>query len=265
MLGDQTTLLLLFIGICVGVILVSIACRQRARLQRQREQALTGLARRLGGNLIEGSFRRQPKLTFEYKGYAAGIEYYSTGGRHPTLYTRLSFYFRKKLPYSVHICPERLFSKIGKCLGDWEIQIGDASFDDKFMVKGLADARVKAMLTPDVRRAMFDLRALNTNDHIELSTGPTTLEIQKLSWLQTVDLLVSMVTLGQQIFDGYLTAAAGANARAPASSEKEEHQTRIFCVVCREMIEGSITDCPICGAHHHPECYDLNDGCGSCS
>ena len=167
-------------------------------------------------------------------------------------------------------------SKIGKFLGDWEIQIGDAKFDGEFMVKGRDDARVKAMLSPDVRQAFFDLRAMGTNDHIDISTGSTTLEIQKLSWLHTPDLLMSMVTLGQQVFDGYLSAAAGGGsqpssqsegttARSPASFVKDEEQAQIFCTVCKDVIEGSIYDCPICGAPHHPECYELNDGCGICS
>jgi len=208
--GDQTTLFLILIGACVGVILVSLAYRHRARMLRQRREALVIVARRLKGVLTEGSLRRQPKVTFEYKGYTASIEYHSTGGRHPALYTRLLFLFHKTLPFNLHIYSERLSSKIGKLLGDWEIQVGDADFDSEFMVKGRDDNRVKAMLSPDVRRALSGLRTMGTNDHIDVCTGPNSLEIQKLSWLHTPDLLMSLVTLGQQVFDGYLSATAGA-------------------------------------------------------
>ncbi|HOX43651.1 MAG TPA: hypothetical protein PK668_08635 [Myxococcota bacterium] len=36
------------------------------------------------------------------------------------------------------------------------------------------------------------------------------------------------------------------------------------CPVCSDEIEGAPTRCPACGRAHHPECWKLNDGCGSC-
>ncbi len=36
------------------------------------------------------------------------------------------------------------------------------------------------------------------------------------------------------------------------------------CPVCEHPTEEQIKRCPSCGANHHPECWMLNDGCGSC-
>ncbi|MBW2700405.1 MAG: response regulator [Deltaproteobacteria bacterium] len=36
------------------------------------------------------------------------------------------------------------------------------------------------------------------------------------------------------------------------------------CPVCEHPTEEQIKRCPSCGASHHPECWTLNDGCGSC-
>ena len=138
------------------------------------------------------------------------------------------------------------------------LRLGDVNFDDKFMIKGSDDARVKDFLNPDVRQAVFELRSMTMNDHIEISTESTAFRIQKLSWLHAPDLLMSLVTLGQQVFDGYITAATGAPV-PPA-----EAKTELYCAVCRDTISGSMHTCPKCGASHHPECYQLNDGCGSC-
>lgn len=263
--GNQTTLFFIFIGLCVGVIIVVLALRHQARQRRRREESLAIVAQRLGGTLVAGGFWQQPKITYEYRSYAASIEYYSTGGKHPTLYTRLFFHLQRNVPVNVRIYPERLFSKIGKFLGGQDIQLGDVNFDDKFMIKGSDDARVKDFLSPDVRQAVFELRALTMNDHIDISTESTALRIQKLSWLHAPDLLMSLVTLGQQVFDGYLSGITGAPAEAPAPREEDEEKTEIFCTVCKDVIEGSMHSCPICSAPHHPECYKLNDGCGSCS
>jgi hypothetical protein len=262
--GTQFGVLVIFF-IAIAVIIIVVAVRHQARRRRRREESLAIVAQHLSGTLTAGSFWQQPKITFEYKSYAASIEYYSTGGKHPTLYTRLFFHFQKTPPLNVHIYPERLFSKIGKFLGGQDIQLGDPSFDDKFMIKGHDEARVKNFLSPDVRQTIFELCALTMNNHIDISTESTALRIQKLSWLHAPDLLMSLATMGQQVFDGYLLAITGAPAEAPAPPEEDEEQTEIFCTVCKDTIEGSMHSCPICGAPHHPECYQLNDGCGSCS
>jgi len=38
----------------------------------------------------------------------------------------------------------------------------------------------------------------------------------------------------------------------------------LVCPVCDHPIEGTGETCPECGATHHDECWQLNDGCGSC-
>lgn len=256
--GAQFGVVITFFFVALIVVIIVLVVRHQSRQRRRREEALAVVARRLGGSLVSGSFWQQPGITFEYKSYAASIEYYSTGGKHPALYTRLFFHFQRTPPLSVRIYPERLFSRIGKFLGGQDIQLGDEQFDDKFMIKGSDQPRVKDFLSPDVRQAVFELRALTMNDHIEISTESTALRIQKLSWLHAPDLLISLVTLGQRVFDGYLAAASGA-AVPPA-----EARTEVYCAVCHDVITGSMHTCPRCGSPHHPECYELNDGCGIC-
>jgi hypothetical protein len=257
--GAQFGVLIALFFITVTIVIIVLVVKHQARQRRRREEALAIVAQRLGGTLVPGSFWQQPKITFEYKSHAASIEYYSTGGKHPTLYTRLFFHFPRMPALSVRIYPEHFFSKIGKFLGGQDIQLGDANFDDKFMIKGSDEARVKDFLSPEARQAVFELRALTMNDHIEIGTESTSLKIQKLSWLHAPDLLMSLVTLGQRVFDAYFSAATGTPV-PPA-----EAKTEIYCAVCRDVISGSMHTCPKCGAPHHPECYELNDGCGSCS
>jgi hypothetical protein len=257
--GVHIGVIVTFFFIALTIVIIVVAVRYQKRQRQRRQEALTIVAQRLGGILVAGSFWQQPKITFEYKGHAASIEYYSTGGKHPTLYTRLFFHFQRMPSLEVRVYPERLFSKIGKFLGGQDIQLGDVNFDDKFMIKGSDDARVKDFLNPDVRQAVFELRAMTMNDHIEISTESTAFRIQKLSWLHAPDLLMSLVTLGQQVFDGYLSAATGAPVLPT------EAKTEIYCSVCNDVVSGSMHTCPKCGAPHHPECYQLNDGCGRCS
>jgi hypothetical protein len=265
--GAQFGVLIIFLAITVATVIIVAVVRSQARQRRRREEALAVVAQRLGGTLTPGSFWQQPKITYEYKSYAASIEYYSTGGKNPTLYTRLFFHFQRPIPIKAHVYPERFFSRVGKFLGGQDIQIGDSLFDGKFMIKGSDQARVKDFLSPEVRQAIFELRALTMNDHVDVTAESTALRIQKLSWLHAPDLLMSLATLGQRVFEGYLSAVGGGSQ--PSSQFEggsgDDEKTEIFCTVCKHVIEGSMHNCPKCGAPHHPECYELNDGCGSCS
>jgi hypothetical protein len=36
------------------------------------------------------------------------------------------------------------------------------------------------------------------------------------------------------------------------------------CPVCEHPVEPPGSACPACGSRHHPECWQLNDGCGHC-
>jgi hypothetical protein len=245
--GAQFGVLIIFLAITVATVIIVAVVRSQARQRRRREEALAVVAQRLGGTLTPGSFWQQPKITYEYKSYASSIEYYSTGGKNPTLYTRLFFHFQRPIPIKAHVYPERFFSRVGKFLGGQDIQIGDSLFDGKFMIKGSDQARVKDFLSPEVRQAIFELRALTMNDHVDVTAEST--------------------ALGQRVFEGYLSAVGGGSQ--PSSQFEggsgDDEKTEIFCTVCKHVIEGSMHNCPKCGAPHHPECYELNDGCGSCS
>jgi CheY-like chemotaxis protein len=47
---------------------------------------------------------------------------------------------------------------------------------------------------------------------------------------------------------------------APAAQAEEAS----VCPVCGDGIEEVPARCPACGRAHHPECLELNDGCGAC-
>ncbi len=260
--ASHITTVFMLVGLIVGIFIVIAASKAHAKKRRERRKMLQMVAVQLGGTVIPGSFFKQPNLAFEHLGHPASLEFYSTGGKNPTYYTHLIFNFSSNPPFELHIYPERLFSKLGKLLGGQDIQIGDEIFDARFMIKGSSPERVKSMLaTPGVREALFELRSLKMNDHIDLATKRYALRIQKLSWLDAPDLLLKFASSGKLVFEAYLEVTGQAvfeERAAPSTAEPER------CAVCGDVIEGSSRSCPRCGAAHHPECYELNDGCGRC-
>lgn len=248
--------------VIVSIFIVIAVSRAQAKKRRQREKVLKVVSEQLGGIIVPGGYFKQPRLVFEHLGHPASLEFYSTGGKNPTYYTRLIFNFSSSPPFELHVYPERMFSQLGKLFGGQDIQIGDPIFDARFMIKGSAPERVNSMLTmPGVREAMFELRSLKMNDNIDLATRRNTLCLQKLSWLDAPDLLLKFAHSGKLIFEAYLDAAGMAVASERATDPGAEPER---CAVCGDTIEGSSHSCPRCGAAHHPECYELNDGCGRC-
>ncbi len=239
--------------------LVRLLIQAMRRSSRQREETFRLVAEKLGGTITPGTIWRLPTVQFEAFGFSAHIEFYSTGGKHPTYYTRQIFRFPASPPFGLHIYPEGFLATMGKYFGAQDIQINDSVFDAKFMIKGSDPELVRAMLDQPTRDTLFQLRALNMNDHIELSARKRIFRIQKLSWLKAAHELERFALLGKEVFAAYLRAAGNVTVppeAPPAALEK--------CAVCEDVIEGSNQTCPRCGANHHPECYQLNDGCGRC-
>jgi CheY-like chemotaxis protein len=64
----------------------------------------------------------------------------------------------------------------------------------------------------------------------------------------------------QQLLDVVLPASLVGRANAPAARAEEA----LVCPVCGDGIEEVPARCLACGRAHHPECLELNDGCGAC-
>jgi len=243
----------------IGIVAIFIFLTHWSAKERtRRAEVLSRIAYKLGGNVVAGSFWKQPELHYEHLGLSARLEYYSTGGKHPTYYTRLYFYL-PATPDSLHIYPERFFSKLGKLLGGQDIQVDDIQFDEKFIIKGNNPTRVRKFLSPQVRQAIFELRVLNMNDHVEISIQKNVLRIQKLSWLKAYDLINVYISLGHRVVDGLLGAED--NASKEISSPVPSPQR---CPVCTHLVGENKQICSRCKTAHHPECFQLNDGCGHC-
>lgn len=48
------------------------------------------------------------------------------------------------------------------------------------------------------------------------------------------------------------------------NSALDYSHARRTCPICDDDVESEAFPCPDCGALHHPECWQLNDGCGTC-
>ena len=249
------------LGFAFFVVLVVALAKHSKKTKERRRVMLQTLADKLGGRVLPATFTRRAELHFPHLGKECRVVFYSTGGKHPTYYTRFFLQMGSKPPFSTHIYKEGFFQSLGKKMGFQDIQVGDSGFDDKFMIKGIQEARVQQFLSQPVREAIMQLDAISKTKHINVETLSRELRIQKLSWLDNLDTLGPFIELSKVVAEGYLSACQLTGSIEPDMSAA----TSETCAVCLDELKGSSRSCPACGAVHHPECWTLNDGCGACA
>ena len=203
---DESQLIILAVGggVLITVVIVVLVLRWSARARARRTEALTLVAGQVGGRVEAGTWLKEPGLRYTAGGVPAWLEFYSTGGKHPVLYTRL--HLELAAPFKLKIYPEGLLSRLGKKLGLQDVQVGDPRFDDEFMVKASDELRAPMALTPDVREAIIQLRDLGKQKHIEVRLDKGELVVDKLTWLEEPHELRTYLALAERVLLGVRAA-----------------------------------------------------------
>lgn len=215
MSNDTHPLLVLLFFITFAFAFVAIFW-QRRKEQDQRESILHILAKKMGakvrrgGKILTETGRRPSELHFSRLGKKCRIGFYGVHeaprSKYPTPYTRFTMDLGAKPPFSTHIFKEGSLQGLSKAIGFQDIQIGDAYFDNMFMIKGNKEDRVRRFLSQPVREAITQLEAILTNQHIDVQVKGKELCIQKLGWLEDLKTLELFLDLCQAVTEGYLAS-----------------------------------------------------------
>jgi hypothetical protein len=150
---------LLVIFLMVGVWVIYPYLKLRARRQAWRE-----LARQAGLSFIPGDLLlKGPRVQGTYRGHDLTLETFSqSSGRGSATHTRISVATRNPVDLRLSLNDEGRFDKIGKVLGVQDIQLGDEAMDRRFIIKGMPESRVAALLAgPVLRQQLLETRSLN--------------------------------------------------------------------------------------------------------
>ncbi len=77
-------------------------------------------------------------------------------GKSSTTYTRMRMPFVNKGDLRLKIYNAGVFSNIGKFFGMQDIEIGDAAFDEKYIIKANDDERVRQLFSSDMLKYIID-------------------------------------------------------------------------------------------------------------
>lgn len=125
-------------------------------MAKKRREKWEAIAQELGLSYIPGPFFSIGEMAGTLHGYQVRIWVFTRGGgKNKTTYTGISTSLSASLGLGLQIYREHMFSGLGKMLGFQDIQTGDKTFDDRFVVKGHDPDRVLHRLDGNVRRLLL--------------------------------------------------------------------------------------------------------------
>ena len=158
----------------VIAVLVIIAIVQ----SRSYRNSLQFVAARIGGRVVAGGVFSQSSVQWTVDGIPAELQFYEGDAESPPA-TRIRF--DTKLPGSVRIAPEGMFTGLRKLLGTQDISIGDPSFDKEFLIQGAPEKWVRKTLSSELRARLGALAEMSREGvgrrALTLEAGPVGLSV----------------------------------------------------------------------------------------
>jgi hypothetical protein len=114
------------------------------------------LAEQISGRFVDGGFVGRDKVVATTSRWTVTLDTYEVSdGEGSTTYTRMRAPYVNKDGFRFTIYRAGLFSAIGKMLGMQDIEVGDPASDDAFIVKSSSEAKIRALLSNDIIRALM--------------------------------------------------------------------------------------------------------------
>jgi hypothetical protein len=113
-----------------------------------RQEIWKQLAEQVQGRFVEGGFRKGDKVVVEHGPWTVTLDTYAVStGKVTIVYTRMRAPYVNPGGFRFTIYRKSAFSGVAKRLGMQDIEIGDASFDEGFVVQGSDPSRVRELLS----------------------------------------------------------------------------------------------------------------------
>ena len=121
-----------------------------------KEEIWSQLSREIGANYEEGGFFKNGKVVLSHRQWEITLDTYTvhTGKSHIT-YTRMRAPFVNRDGFRFKIYRKNVFSGIGRLFGVQDIELGDAFFDDQFIIQGEPEHLVRSLLINGMIRQLI--------------------------------------------------------------------------------------------------------------
>lgn len=106
------------------------------------------LSSELGGRYVEGGLAKSDKVQATHGEWIVTLDTYVVStGKTVIVFTRMRAPYVNPGGFRFTVYRKGIFSGLGKMLGMQDIEIGDESFDQDFIIKGTDEARVRELLS----------------------------------------------------------------------------------------------------------------------
>ena len=124
-----------------------------------KEEAWRQLATEIGGDFITGGFWRGNKVQVRVKEWVITLDTFTVStGKNQTTYTRLRAPYVNPDNFRFTIYRKSVFTPLGKLLGMQDIEVGQAEFDEAFVVKGSDPQKLKRLFGHETIRQLIEVQ-----------------------------------------------------------------------------------------------------------
>lgn len=111
-----------------------------------RDEIWRQLSDEIGGEFVEGSFTKSSRVKVQIKEWVVTLDTFTVStGNSSTTYTRMRAPYVNPDQFRFTIYRRSVFSNLGKLLGMQDVCIGEAAFDDAFIIKANDEAKVRKL------------------------------------------------------------------------------------------------------------------------
>lgn len=121
-----------------------------------KEEIWSQLSREIGAEYKEDGFFKAGRLVLSHRQWEITLDTYTMHtGKSNITYTRMRAPYVNRDGFRFRIYRKNVFSGIGKLFGVQDVEVGDAFFDDQFIIQGEPEHLVRSLLTNAMVRQLI--------------------------------------------------------------------------------------------------------------
>jgi len=219
------------------------------------EAAFYGVAGRLGGTVVPALWPQPPRIHFPSHGRSATLEFCPGDSRDGM--TRVSVDLKDCSPGMMMIFRDNLRSLLPRLFGAQDLQIGDPSFDQRYILQANPVSVVQQVFHADRRARMME--AVSRLDRFPGATIHLThesLTVRTSGYLSQEAELWALARTALEFTRTILDLEPPAPITWGDTSSSGGD-----CRICGSPLTSGVVRCSRCQTPHHGECWKYNGGC----